>query len=321
MDLSMSMLNETLAAKGGFDLPNYSEMVLPYLVSRAPAMMRSGELKLVYALARDRLDPDLEIVDAGCFLGGSTIAMAAGLSERGDAGRFLKKIHSYDRFINSSEFYSRFLYETVGLGESFLEKFLENTAPYDRYINVYPGDFARIGWIKKKIGLYFCDIAKSTALNAKVYSEYAPWWIPQETLYIQQDFVHTQAPWVQIVIGYLADHFQPLAVEIPSLLLRLESHIPEWKIQRVQANDFTPTEKLNAIARLRAWFKDPETVATMDLIAVGLLHEAGRLEAAKNLAATIIADYAPVIEDAYFPGRLNKTLALIGMPKYVRKKT
>lgn len=315
MDVAMDMPDETHVAASGFDVPDYGAIVLPYWVRRTPSMMRNGELKLVYALAREYRNPELDMVDAGCFLGGSTVAMAAGLHQRGDARRFLKKIHSYDRFVNSSDFYGRFLYGTVERGGSFLGQFLENTGPFDRYINVYPGDFARIGWIKKKIGLFFCDIAKSPALNAKVYAEYAPWWVPQETLYIQQDFVHTQAPWVQIAIGYLAEHFQPLAIEIPSLLLRLESRIPEWKIQRIQADDFTQAEKLDAIARLKTWFDDPETSATMDLITVALLNDAGRREEARTLATTIVAAHEPSIHNAYFRVRLKQVLALVGLPE------
>ena len=65
-------------------------------------MLSDWELSLLYCLARDYADPGVgAIVDAGCFLGGSTGALLAGVRDRPEPWSG-PPVASYDMFKGSA---------------------------------------------------------------------------------------------------------------------------------------------------------------------------------------------------------------------------
>jgi hypothetical protein len=62
-------------------------------------MLSTEEVELLYRLAREEYFGQGTIVDCGPFLGGSTVALCAGLKD--NPGRFPKsgRVHAYDRFL------------------------------------------------------------------------------------------------------------------------------------------------------------------------------------------------------------------------------
>src|SRR3954467_13500798 len=77
------------------------------LLGNAPTMLSHGERVMLHWLARE-FPTDGHIIDAGCFLGGSTLPLASGLKLRGGAA----KIHSYDMFIAPNDGYALGLIQT-----------------------------------------------------------------------------------------------------------------------------------------------------------------------------------------------------------------
>ncbi|ESQ74709.1 class I SAM-dependent methyltransferase [Asticcacaulis sp. AC402] len=250
-----------------------------------PSMMNNQELGLLYQLARRHVTGIGQVVDAGALLGSSSLALGLGLKN----ARVVEtvRVHAYDRFINSDTNYDRLLNPPVERTGSFLPHYLGNIAPVIDRVNVNAGDFAAQRWCGKPIELFFADIGKSPALNAHLYSEFAPHWIPGNTLYVQQDFVHLEAPWIQYVLGYLQDHFAVLKIEAPSLVLGVKSLIPDDKVRRIVADDFTWDEKVTFVQSLARRFTDPETVAALRLIAARLMGEGGDLTGAEALLEDI----------------------------------
>src|ERR671930_1808243 len=62
-----------------------------------PTMLSKAERRLLYSLARDCASGDGAIVDAGCFLGGSTAALLAGVRDRPEPWTG-PPVKSYDLF-------------------------------------------------------------------------------------------------------------------------------------------------------------------------------------------------------------------------------
>lgn len=212
-------------------LPN-DRVVPPYAAQRVAGMMRPGESRLLFQVARDHVPAGSHCVDAGAFLGRSAALIAAGLSERPDRDGFLKSVHSYDLFLNNSDFYDKQLLGTVPEGGSFLKPYLSNTRDYADFINVYPGDFCGYRWCGARIGLFFCDISKTFDLETHVWQEFMPHFIPGETLFIQQDFVHVRAPFTHVVLGQLEEMFDFIAIDTPSLLMRFRQAPSAQVLQR-----------------------------------------------------------------------------------------
>src|SRR5688500_18477258 len=68
------------------------------LDGQPPTMLQQQELQLLHWLASSYFRREGLIVDAGCFLGGSTCALARGLAENPLAASHNKLIHSFDVF-------------------------------------------------------------------------------------------------------------------------------------------------------------------------------------------------------------------------------
>src|SRR3954452_12269147 len=75
----------------------WRDVTLPPDAVGIPTMLSKTERKLLYGLAREYASGDAAIVDAGCFLGGSTAALLAGLRDRGAAWAG-PPLASYDLF-------------------------------------------------------------------------------------------------------------------------------------------------------------------------------------------------------------------------------
>src|SRR5207248_5260678 len=60
----------------------WREATLPVDATGIPTMLSKDERRVLYGLARDYARDDAAIVDAGCFLGGSTAALLSGVRDR-----------------------------------------------------------------------------------------------------------------------------------------------------------------------------------------------------------------------------------------------
>ena len=75
---------------------DWRAVTLPANVMDTPAMLRPGERKLIHYLTRESFRPDGSCIDAGAFLGGSSVCIASALLEL-DATRD-RPLHAYDLF-------------------------------------------------------------------------------------------------------------------------------------------------------------------------------------------------------------------------------
>jgi hypothetical protein len=214
-------------------------------------MMSVPEKKLLYWLARHEYTGEGAILDAGCYLGGSTRALAAGLDERADlAGT--KPIYSYDLFEVTDRASAEHLREErLGPGDSFRPVFERNLGPLLRYCNVVEGDLLDKGWVgDAPIEIAFLDILKSWELNDLALRGFFPAFIPGRTVLIQQDFAHEYCPWVHVTMGYLDSYFELLDVfDWGSAVYVLREPIPSEALDISIKDDLSPGEKIRFMDR------------------------------------------------------------------------
>jgi hypothetical protein len=186
-------------------------------------MLSWDERILLYGLARDHCPgPDPAIVDAGCFVGGSTLALASGLADRGGARP--GTIHTYDRLL--VEEYSRDGYfPDREVGSSLRPVFEANLAPH-RELVLHEGDVVGESCDPSApIAILFLDLCKSWQLNRHVNRTFLPALVPG-SMVVQQDLVHWGYPWCAITMEVLADHFDYLGwAWYASSLWRLKTRI------------------------------------------------------------------------------------------------
>src|SRR5436190_7983476 len=125
----------------------WRDVELPPDAIGIPTMLSKAERRLLYSLARDYAGGDAAIVDAGCFLGGSTAALLAGIRDRAVPWEG-PPVESYDLFRVDDYMVPKFFAKDplLRLGDSFRPRFEAYVARFELPRVVHEGDITSIGW-------------------------------------------------------------------------------------------------------------------------------------------------------------------------------
>jgi hypothetical protein len=182
---------------------------LPAPVLAVMSMLSYEERALLFALG-SRFEDSGAVVDAGCFLGGSTLSLASGLAaaSKGRPG----VIHTYDLLRVDPEHTSGYSAEVDGLeiGDSLRPLFEKNVAAHRDLVTLHQGDVLKEKWTGDPVEILFIDICKSWEINAHIVEQFFPALVPGVSVVVQQDLVHWKYPWCAIVMEHLSDHFEYL---------------------------------------------------------------------------------------------------------------
>ncbi len=212
----------------------------PVRLEQAAGTLSTNERCLLFKLARDHYLGSGHMIDAGSFLGSSSLSLAEGLKAnslfRTIADRIASPIVAYEIGMLPAppgaktaitRHFGKYKYT---LGESFVPILKENIAGHEDVIDLHIGDFLTETWpAEKPIEICFIDLARTNDLNVRCFQQLFPAFLPGRTLLVQQDFFFDRAPWIKVLMGYLEEHFEWLGQVGPSSLYRYRSQIPEEK--------------------------------------------------------------------------------------------
>lgn len=202
-------------------------------------MLTLDERRLLYWMARDVWEGWGAIVDAGCFLGGSTASLAAGVRARPahDPGlRLSPPLSTYDRFIveeytiHAGYFGS---WPDVGVSDSFRHVFDELLGDLATETNVHEGDIADARWTGGDIEILFLDVLKNWEVNDVVMREFLPSLVPGRSVIVQQDYVHGMLPWIHITMELLHDAVEHVADVPASRVYAVTSDITRDRLDEI----------------------------------------------------------------------------------------
>ena len=199
-------------AAGRFTERPWRALSAPPDVLRVPTMLSEHELGLLYGLARDFADPDIgAVVDAGCFLGGSSAALLAGMRDRREPWTG-PPVVSYDLFrVEEYELRNWFSHRPfVEVGHSFRSFYDRHVAGYPTPHRVLEGDITEIGWTGEPIHVFFVDVLKTAGVNRAVQRDFLPHLVPGESVLIHQDYGYGAHPYIHIGVELIADRLRPL---------------------------------------------------------------------------------------------------------------
>lgn len=203
------------------------------------SMLTDLEKQYLHTFAFKKYAGQSAIVDLGCWLGSSTIALASGLRKRRDLQLRSALVHAYDRFIwdrwmnDVSAVRQTPLYGKYKPGDSFLEACRQLTEPWKDNIRFYPGDLSSIGWSDGPIEFLFVDAMKSWHLSNSIIHDFYPSLIPGVSTIVQQDFGNFFGYWIHLITYRLREYFQPI-YDIrysESLCFKYVKQIPESLLQ------------------------------------------------------------------------------------------
>jgi hypothetical protein len=195
----------------GTCLPDWRGVTLPAEVGRARTMLMQTEQQLLHGLARDHFRNEGVIVDAGCFLGGSTLALASGLraNPRFQATPRRDVIHSYDLFTVEPWTIGVYFPEDTPRTTSFEPIFRENIAPFGDLVAVHPGDVKQAPVPDGPIEILFVDLAKHWTVSDYVVRAFFPRLVPGRSVVIQQDYLyHAWNGWLAVTMEHFSDSFE-----------------------------------------------------------------------------------------------------------------
>jgi len=218
----------------------------------APTMLVDDELRLLHHLAENVYRGEGAIIDAGSFLGGSTVALADGLRRNRTTAR--KVIHSYDRF--EVEEWTRGVYfpESTPAGTSFREQFDRNIAPYADLVEVHAGDIQQQSWNGGPIELLFIDVAKHWSVCDWVTWQFFPHLIPGRSLVVQQDYLyHHWVGWLHVTMERYADCFEYVCdTDVNSVVFLNTKKVP---VRRHTVEELSVEERTVLMDRAAARFE------------------------------------------------------------------
>lgn len=268
---------------------------MPDAVMRMPSMMSYGERTLLHWAARAGLRGPGTIVDAGCFLGGSTLPLGLGVlrreAEEGAQGK-AARVHSFDLFQVGAErervyFDDSFEFE---IGASTIALYKRNIAPISDRVIIHAGDLNGLERWDEDISLLFVDIAKSWETNDTVVTRFFPLLVP-DALIIQQDLVHAAHPWCALAMELLSDHFEYVGhVPFGSAVYRVVSPIPRSDVPTNLVELLTADDAVRLIERC-AERVGPPYEGFVRLAAATAIMWYEQAERAREIIAGVAADY------------------------------
>lgn len=177
-------------------------------------MLATAELDYLFWLAAERRG---RICELGCFLGGSTWALATGRASRPDAADH-PPILTYDAFMMDKETAAQFPVG-VGAGQSFRPVFDRYLAPHLSRVVVREGFIPRDLPVAQEPGVYpeqgpidilFNDAAKTWLVHNTILRCFGRHLVPGRSVFIQQDFKHFGGYWIPLHMWQLRECFEPL---------------------------------------------------------------------------------------------------------------
>jgi len=169
----------------------------PAVFDRLPTMLTTEELRMLSFLTKHLKDKGV-VLDLGCFVGGSTFALAHGIGQSAMPSR---QIHSFDLFELNEAMKYRYFYAR-GLPffprSNGLDLYGVITGAFKASLTAHPGDVVATlsaEWVASQpIALVFLDLCKSPEITdhvtRTVFGRLKP-----GTWIVQQDFIYEYTPW------------------------------------------------------------------------------------------------------------------------------
>jgi len=226
---------------------------VPVGVLEFPSMMTPEEKALLFRLARDHYTGAGVIVDAGLFLGASTVAFCEGIRSAGM--RPGKVVHAYDIALWSKAGFDKYLdapavraktgdvsFEEGQSYRTLLEALL---ADYRDLLDLRIGDVVKEMRSDRPVEIAFFDLLKNYDRDWAVFKALGPHYMPGKTFVVQQDYFYEDAIDCKLRQEFLSPYFTFVAAVGSSAVFQCTKAIPASYFQD------DPVSRLSAKDRIK----------------------------------------------------------------------
>lgn len=255
-----------------------------------PAMLGEQERVLPSYLAAKVARAEGSVVELGCYLGGSTVALLEGL-QRGGAPISAPEpsIHAYDLFV-ANEYMTEHTLGRFGVqpGDSFEYVYRQLLGERLPLVEVHAGDILQEQWNGGTIKLLYVDILWSWETNQHVFDQFYRALTPGSWL-VHQDYVYSLYPWLPVTMEWLVEEgfftFRHFA-EHSTVAFRCERNPAALANGFVIRKNIDPIRKQALIARSANRFSGYPSKLLRLSMAVQMAEE-GHYEAARAIVAQV----------------------------------
>ena len=287
---------------------------IPKEVLAVPSMMSVAERRFLYGLAAKYYTGEGLIVDAGIFLGASTMCFGEGLREaptlQNAVAQWRHPIVSFERAIVTPTMPAFFKRNALDIdlapGESFTDLVRANVLPVMDVVDLRIGDIQETGKIEQPIEILFLDVLKLPEINKFIVENYYSRLIPGRSIVVQQDYFYDLLPYVKTYQEYFADYFTYVGEIGSTGVFLCSKQIPQDVTVGIEENlDSTEQLRLASVALQRSI--DPTRRFLMALSKLRLLRKLLGAKAAQNYLQFIKSEYPNEVE-VNGPPRLREAL-------------
>jgi len=293
----------------------WERVALPTEVAEYPTMLTHDERRLLHWLARDVWEGEAAIVDAGCFLGGSTISLITGLRARQTSpspSAPVPPISTYDLFVAEGyEFASGYFdrWPEIRAGSRFRHAFDELLGPALEETTVHDGDITAERWDGGPIEILFLDVLKLIGINDHVLPEMLPHLIPGRSVLVQQDYVHGMLPWIHVTMELLEDALEHVADVYGCRVYAVVEEITRERVEEiVPLDERVEPARQRQLMQQAVWNAAGGARGSLTVAQANLLRAHGLLDAADALLDHVEREYA---DDPYVLLDVPQTRALV----------
>ena len=246
---------------------NSDTEIFPTSFSMLPTMLTQEELRMLSFLARNLEVPGI-VLDLGCFVGGSTFALAHGVVNSTNSSR---PIHSFDLFELNEAVKHRYFYEN-GLpfypGSNGLDLYRVITGGFSGLVSANVGDVKKTltrEWMAgRDVALLFLDLCKTPEITDHITRTVFPRLRPGSWI-VQQDFLYEFTPWAVYPFWRLRGQIELIGSTCRhSAIFRVASPISEEDAASADVSKCTPLELVNCLQGVAAWFQSDDHLAVLD---------------------------------------------------------
>ena len=298
---------------------------IPRAVLSHPGMIAAQERNLLYTLAANHYSGTGCIVDAGTFLGASTIAFGYGLKKRAPgagSNQFSTPIESFERAIVSSNFEwhaKRACLPILTVGESFDAILHQLIEPVRGEVNLHIGDLLDFdGDTLRDIEICFLDVLKNKKLTLHCMKTFFPRLLPGAYV-VQQDYFFDDLPFVKYSMEMLSDHFEYIGEVCSSAVFKLKKTIDSKDLPD-SLDQLTGEAKLRLHRQAELRTKDPNRQYLMQLSRARLLVELGEFSAAGSVWQDADEKYASFIRTDGGEYKPNIALRIYRLTDYLEQR-
>ncbi len=249
--------------------------------TKVPSMMSMLEKRLLFNLARNYYAGEGVIIDAGIFLGASTVCFGEGIRKNVQSAairtRWAKPIVALELGIinpGMPAFFKRHNVEGMDEpGGSFSPTLERNIGPVADLVDLRLGDIRETAAdISSPVEILFLDVLKLPEISRFAIRQFFPRLIPGRSIIIQQDYFIDLLPFIRTDQEFFADYFTYIGEVCSSALFLCTKAIPESEIVRLEAGIAAQEqERMASVAMQRS--TDPARRFMMAISKVRLMRQ------------------------------------------------